>query len=205
MDPFCIIKHDWWRQDSTNSVVWITQRRLALSSNLPLFELFFSLAVHFNWLIRQLDISNAFLLGTLQEEVFMDQPRGFINTDYPDFVCKLNKVLYGLKQTPRVWFNRLSDSLLDFGFWQSFVDNSLFVLHHGSQQLFILIYVDEILVTSTHFDLIRSLLEKIKHDFALKDLGPLSFFLGIQASRDNSDLHLQHSKYIWIFCTRLKW
>lgn len=46
----------------------------------------------------------------------MDQPRGFINTDYPDFVCKLNKVLYGLKQTPRVWFNRLSDSLLDFGF-----------------------------------------------------------------------------------------
>jgi hypothetical protein len=87
-----------------------------------------------------------------------------------------------LKQAPRAWFNMLTDALLEFGFLQSLVDPSLFVLHYGSHHLFLLVYVDDILVTSSHVDLIQSLLHQLKVNFALKDLGQLSFFLGIQAS-----------------------
>ena len=86
-----------------------------------------SLVVQFDWTIRQLDISNAFLHGHLLEDVYMEQPRGFIDNQHLDFVCKLHKALYGLKQAPRAWFNRLSSFLLDIGFIASLLD---FLLIH---------------------------------------------------------------------------
>jgi hypothetical protein len=155
-----------------------------------------ALAIHYSWPIQQLDISNAFLHETLQEEVFMDQPQGFIDPQVPTHVYRSHKSLYGLKQAPRAWFNMLTDALLEFGFLQSLVDPSLFVLHCGSHHLFLLVYVDDMLVTGSHVDLIQSLLHQLKADFALKDLGQLSFFLGIQASQDAMGLHLRQSKYI---------
>ncbi|RVW86354.1 Retrovirus-related Pol polyprotein from transposon RE2 [Vitis vinifera] len=87
-------------------------------------------------------------LGFAQEEedVYMEQPKGFVNSEFPDYVCKLNKSLYGLKQAPRAWFMRLSQTLLEFGFLSSPVDASLFVYHKGHIHLFILIYVDDILL-----------------------------------------------------------
>ncbi len=106
----------------------------------------FTLVVQFQWPMQQLDISNAFLHGHLQEEIFMDQPQGFIHPDFPNYVCKLNKAIYGLKQAPRAWFTRLSDSLLEFGFLPSLVDTSLFVYHRGNEHLLILIYVDDIYI-----------------------------------------------------------
>jgi hypothetical protein len=87
-----------------------------------------AMAVHFNWPIRQLDVSNAFLHGSLLEEVYMEQPHGFVDMEHPDFVCKLHKSIYGLKEAPRAWFNCLSNSLLDLGFTASLVDSSLFIL-----------------------------------------------------------------------------
>lgn len=155
-----------------------------------------AIAVHFNWSIRQLDISNAFLHGQLQEDVYMTQPQGFVHPDFPHHVCKLHKAIYGLKQAPCAWFNRLSDSLLDFGFTQSLVDTSPFLFHQGAVHLFLLIYVDDILITGTHSTIIQSLLVKLRSDFALKDLGELSYFLGIQVHRKATSLHLQQSKYI---------
>ncbi|KAL6314902.1 hypothetical protein AAG906_029120 [Vitis piasezkii] len=110
--------------------------------------------LQFDWEIRQLDVSNAFLHGILLEDVYMEQPKGFVNSDFPDYVCKLNKSLYGLKQAPRAWFMRLSQTLLEFGFLSSPVDASLFVYHKGHIHLFILIYVDDILVTGTDPSLI---------------------------------------------------
>jgi hypothetical protein len=88
-----------------------------------------SLAVHYNWPLKQLDVSNAFLHGQLSEEVFMEQPTGFVDSMFPGHVCKLKKALYGLKQAPRAWFQRLSQALLHLGFIGSLVDTSLFILH----------------------------------------------------------------------------
>jgi hypothetical protein len=129
-----------------------------------------AIAVHFNWPIHQLDISNAFLHGKLQEDVYMTQPQGFMHPESPGHAYKLHKAIYGLKQAPWAWFNRLFDSLLEFEFIQSLVDSSLFLYHQGTTHLFILIYVYDILVTGTHGSVISSLLDKLRTDFALKNL-----------------------------------
>jgi hypothetical protein len=155
-----------------------------------------SLAIQFDWSIRQLDISNAFLHGYLGEEVFMEQPQGFVDREHPDYVCKLHKSLYGLKQAPRAWFNWLSSYLVELGFIASLVDPSLFIFTHGGIRLFMLIYVDDIILTGSHVTSIQSLISKLQSEFPLKDLGPLGFFLGIQATRTAAGLHLCQAKYI---------
>jgi len=159
-------------------------------------RLILALAVHFDWPIRQLDISNAFLHGSLNEEVYMEQPRGFVSSHHPTFVCKLNKAIYGLKQAPRAWYTRLSNFLLDLGFIVSLVDTFLFTFVTTGIKLFLLIYVDDIIVTGTHLHLIRGLISRLQQEFPAKDLGPLSYFLGIQVTRTPASLHLCQSKYV---------
>ena len=117
-----------------------------------------TLAVSFNWDIWQLDVSNAFLHGILDEEVYMAQPKGFEDPTNPQFVCKLYKSICGLKQAPRAWFNRLSIALLSIGFVSSQVDPSLFTYHRDSTHAFLLVYVDDILVTSNVWSFIDELI-----------------------------------------------
>lgn len=104
-------------------------------------------AVSKKWEIKQLDVQNVFLHGDLQEMVYMKQPPGFVHPERPDYVCRLNKAIYGLKQAPRAWFDKFSSFLLDFGFQCSFPDPSLFVYHHGSDDIYLLLYVDDMLLT----------------------------------------------------------
>lgn len=85
-----------------------------------------TLAVTHNWPIQQLDVNNAFLNEYLEEEVYMDRPFGFVSSN-PTQVCRLNKAIYGLKQAPRAWFERLTKTLLQFGFRTSKCDLSLFI------------------------------------------------------------------------------
>nr|GEW17755.1 hypothetical protein [Tanacetum cinerariifolium] len=108
-----------------------------------------SLALSQNWPLWQLDVNNAFLHGTLYEDVYMIQPPGYINQEYPNHICKLQKALYGLKQEPRAWYMELKQFLLDFGFRKSFVDASLFVYnHHGIMIYFMHRHITDLL---THF------------------------------------------------------
>lgn len=146
-------------------------------------RLVLALVVHFNWVVHQLDISNAFLHGYLKEEVFMEQPKGFEDPTFPDHVRHLHKSIYGLKQAPRAWFMRPSQALLELGFSNSIVDTSLFLFHQHSIHIFVLIYVDDILVSSNSPAAVSGLISHLHRDFVVKDLGPLSYFLGIQATR----------------------
>jgi hypothetical protein len=159
-------------------------------------RLVLALAVQFDWNIKQLDVSNAFLHGIFNEEVYMEQPPGFIHPLYPDYVCKLNKSLYGLKQAPRAWFTRLSQTLLDIGFTGSQVDPSLFTYHSGPIHVYLLVYVDDIILTGNHSKTLTTIINKLQADFAMKNLGSLTYFLGIQATRNTAGLHLRQSKYI---------
>jgi len=155
-----------------------------------------TLAVTNQWSLQQLDINNAFLNGYLTEEVYMVQPPGFEQTD-PSLVCKLNKALYGLKQAPRAWFDRLKTALIKLGFQSSKCDPSLFTLHAHNQCTFILVYVDDIIITGSSDSLIKQLVQQLNSEFSLKDLGKLDYFLGIEVHHSNSgSLLLSQTKYI---------
>nr|XP_016468706.1 PREDICTED: uncharacterized mitochondrial protein AtMg00810-like [Nicotiana tabacum] len=157
-----------------------------------------SLAVSFSWQIHQLDVKNAFLHGVLIEEVYMKQPRGFIHPDYPNHVCKLTKAIYGLKQAPRAWFHRFSAFLNSHGFACSKSDSSMFIYRSPFHVLILLLYVDDIIFTGSHNGLLDQFISHLSHQFAMKDLGNLHYFLGIQAVRTSHGLHLSQQKYISI-------
>lgn len=100
--------------------------------------------------MHQLDVKNAFLHGVLSKPVFMAQPPGFVDQRFPNHVCQLKKVLYGLRQAPLAWFHRFSSFLLTMGFKGSRADSSLFIYHKGSMILYLLLYVDDIIVTGNN-------------------------------------------------------
>lgn len=94
-----------------------------------------------------MDVKNAFLHGDLAETVYMRQPAGFVDRNKPDHVCLLHKSLYGLKQSPRAWFDKFSSYLLQFGFVCSIKDPSLFIYSKGKDVIMLLLYVDDMLIT----------------------------------------------------------
>jgi hypothetical protein len=159
-------------------------------------RLVLSLAVTYGWLIQQLDISNAFLHGFLTEDLYMAQPPGFESSKHPEYVCKLHKCFYGLTQALRVWFKRLTDFLIQLGFIASQADHSLFILHRNHSCIFMLIYVDDIIVTSSTPSGCAWLLAKMKCVFPVKDLGALHYFLGIEVRPTINGLLLTQQKYI---------
>ena len=130
------------------------------------------------------------------EDVYMHQPQGFVDSAYPSYVCKLNKALYGLKQAPRAWYDRLKESLVQWGFRVSKSDTSLFIKHAGTYILLILIYVDDILVTGSDSKLIGNVIQQLHSEFALKELGDFHYFLGIEVTPSVQGIHLSQTKYI---------
>ncbi|CAL9020273.1 unnamed protein product [Prunus brigantina] len=154
-----------------------------------------SLVVSQDWPIRQLDVQNAFLHGHLTEEVYMRQPKGFEDPSRPHHVCRLRKSLYGLKQAPRAWFHQFSEFLLQHGFVGSQADHSLFIYNSHGVYILLLIYVDDILITGNQSNKVQSLITSLSKAFAMKDLGPLSYFLGIEVTRMPTGLHLSQNKY----------
>ena len=158
-------------------------------------RLVLSIAVSNGWSLRQLDVNNAFLLGRLSENVFMAQPPGFVDHDHPSYVCKLHKAIYGLKQAPRAWYHELRQFLLASGFKNSHSDTSLFVLR-SNHVLYILVYVDDIVVTGSNDALISQFVECIAQRFSLKDLGSFSYFLGVEVVPHRLGILLSQRRYI---------
>lgn len=154
-----------------------------------------SLAVMHSWPLHQLDVKNAFLNGFLDKPVYMEQPPGYIDPLHPDHVCRLRKALYGLRQAPLAWYQRLRAFLLQLGFLCSHADTSLFVFHRQHVLIYLLVYVDDIIVTSNNPASIRTLMARLSKEFAIKDLGRLGYFLGLEVSYPSSGLFLSQSKY----------
>ncbi|WVZ94141.1 hypothetical protein U9M48_040073 [Paspalum notatum var. saurae] len=120
----------------------------------------------------------------LEEDVFMQQPPGYEDKNTPHYVCKLDKTLYGLKQTPRAWYARLSTKLQQLGFHMSKTDSSLFFFHQ--------VYVDDIILVSSSNQAVSALLHDLRTDFALKDFGQLR--IEVSQCADGS-LFSSQSKY----------
>jgi hypothetical protein len=154
-----------------------------------------SLALARSWPVHQLDVKNAFLHGALTETVYCCQPTGFVDSSHPDMVCRLNRSLYGLKQAPRAWHSRLATYLVTLGFMEAKSDTSLFVHHHGAETAYLLLYVDDIVLTASSQSLLRRLVDALQREFPVKDLGVLHHFLGVTAEPRPSGLLLHQRQY----------
>jgi hypothetical protein len=155
-----------------------------------------TIAASRNWTTKQLNVSNAFLHGHLKEEVFCQQPTGFVDANRPDAVCLLDKSLYGLRQAPRAWFERFAAFIKTIGFSPTRSDPSLFILRHGSSTAFLLLYVDDIVLTGSSLALLQHVVDKLRAEFAVKDMGALRFFLGIDVQRTKDSFYLSQERYV---------
>lgn len=120
-----------------------------------------SLAVSYCWPIHRLDVTNVFLDGNLNEHVYCEQPSDFVHPARPDHVCFLLKVLCGLKQAPWVWFHGFAAHLRSLGFHESKSDTSLFVYHRDSATTYLLLHVDDIILTASSSKLLRTIIDAL--------------------------------------------
>ncbi|KAA3465059.1 Retrovirus-related Pol polyprotein from transposon TNT 1-94 [Gossypium australe] len=158
-----------------------------------------SLAVMKGWSLRQTDVNNAFLNSDLTEDIYMEQPPGFEvpSTNGQQLVCKLNKALYGLRQAPRAWFHTLKQYLITrLNFNASKADPSLFIRTSSENVVLLMVYVDDIVITSSSNAEINSIVQQLHSKFTLKDMGQLNFFLGIEVQHTPLRLFLSQKKYV---------
>jgi hypothetical protein len=163
----------------------------SLVVNLATIRMVLATAISHNWPIQQCDVNNAFLHGTLTETVFCCQPMGFTDPARPDLVCRLHKSLYGLKQAAQAWYSRFATSLTSLGFIEAKSDTSLFIFHRRSETVYILLYVDDIILTASSTELLRHTISALQQEFIMKDLGPLHHFLGITIEQHPNGLFLR--------------
>ncbi|GJY47740.1 retrovirus-related pol polyprotein from transposon TNT 1-94 [Tanacetum coccineum] len=126
----------------------------------------------------QMDIKSNFLIGFINEEVYVSQPPGFVDFKKPNHVFKLKKALYGLKQAPKAWYDRLKAFLLDHNL--GIVDNTLFTKKRDLHIIIVQIYVDDIIFGSTCQELCDNFSKIMHDDFKMSMMGELNFFLGLQ-------------------------
>jgi hypothetical protein len=162
---------------------------------LATIRLVLPIVVSQGWSLRQLDVQNMFLHGVLEEDVYMKQPPRFVDPVHPSYHCKLDKALYGFKQAPRAWYSRLSDKIHSLRFVSSKGDISLFMYCKGQVTIFLLVYVDDIIIASSSNQAIDALLLDLQRDFSLKDLGALHLFLGVQVTPVSDGILLSQKKY----------
>ena len=154
-----------------------------------------SLAVNLEWELWQMDVKNAFLQGELEDEVYMRPPPGLEDTIESGKVFKLNKAIYGLKQSPRAWYHKLSNTLMERGFKRSEADHTLFTITSQEGIVVILVYVDDIIISGNDKVGIQDTKSFLKSVFDIKDLGELKYFLGIEVCRSKEGLFISQRKY----------
>ena len=149
--------------------------------------------------LHQMDVQTAFINGTLEEEIYMTQPEGYVEESTEHLVCKLKKSLYGLKQASRCWFKTMDSFLKDSGYEQCKSGSLLYIKRVGGEELMIIaLYVDDMLIASNSKKMLRLEKNALKEKFRMRDLGDAHYCLGIQITRDrvNKKMLLCQTKYL---------
>jgi hypothetical protein len=142
-----------------------------------------ALAAHYHLDIYQMDVDAAYLNGHLSEEIYMKQPEGLIDPQHPDFVCKLQRSLYGLKQSGRVWHETLDDFLLKCGFSNNTADTCVYYRNSDEGRIIIAVYVDDLVILTNSDSILARTKRVLNQRFHMKDLGPAHYILGIKIER----------------------
>ena len=139
-----------------------------------------ALACHLKFKLYQTDVKTAFLNRLLEEDVYVAQPKGFIDPHFPNHVLYLKKTLYGFKQAPRAWYDRLTQYLVSHGFARGKTDQTLFIKREGGELIVAQVYVDDIIFGSTKDELAHSFSNLMQAEFKMSMIGDLTHFLGLQ-------------------------
>jgi hypothetical protein len=140
------------------------------------------------WEVHHMDVKNAFLHGDLSEEIYMEQPQGFMHDS--SLVCRLKKYFYGLKQALKAWYAKMGSYLLSYKFECFKSDPNVYMLRTVDSLLLLVLYLDDLLITGCLTSAIVAV-KRILHDrFLMTDMGPLHFFLGLKISQDASSIKL---------------
>ncbi|GJR87762.1 putative ribonuclease H-like domain-containing protein [Tanacetum coccineum] len=160
-------------------------------------RLFLAYASYMDFTVYQMDVKSAFLYGTIEEEVYVNQPPSFEDLEFPNKVYKVEKALYGLHQAPRAWYATLSTYLLENGFRRGTIDKTLFIKKIKNDILLVQVYVDDIIFGSTKKSLSTEF-EKLMHKrFQMSSMGELTFFLGLQVEQRKDGIFLSQDKYVY--------
>lgn len=167
----------------------------ALVARLDSVRLLIALAAHKGWEVHHMDVKSAFLNGDLEEEVYVEQPTGFVVVGKEHKVLKLRKALYGLHQAPRAWNAKLDRTLLSFGFRRSPSEHAIYIRQDDGKQLVIEVYVDDLVITGSNNIDIRSFKKQMATAFKMSDLGLLHYYLGIEVKQGAEGISLSQGTY----------
>jgi hypothetical protein len=173
-------------------------------ARLEAIRLFLAFASFKGFKVFQLDVKSAFLYGKVQEVVYVSQPDGFVDPDFPDRVYKLDKALYGLHQAPRAWYETLSTHLLENGFERGQIDSTLFIKRKKEDFLLVQVYVDDIIFGSSDEKMCQEFELVMKSRFEMSAMGELSYFLGLQVEQKKNGMFIHQTKYVYDILSRFK-
>ncbi|GJT50918.1 putative ribonuclease H-like domain-containing protein [Tanacetum coccineum] len=168
----------------------------AFVARIEAIRLFLAYALFKDFVVYQMDVKSAFLYGKIEEEVYVCQPSGFEDPDFPDRVYKVEKALYGLHQAPKAWYETLSTYLLDNGFQRGKIDKTLFIRRDKGDILLVQVYVDDIIFGSTKKSLCTEFEKMMHKKFQMSFMGELTFFLGLQVKQKKDGIFISQDKYV---------
>jgi hypothetical protein len=159
---------------------------------------FLSLVAMHNYELEQLDVKTAFLHGDLEEGIYMDQSEDFVVPGKEDYLCRLKKSLYGLKQSPRQWYKRFDSFMISNDFQRSQYDSCIYLKFVNGSPTYLLLYIDDMLIVAKSMKEIAALKAQLSHEFDMKDLGVAKKILGMEMIRDRKSglLYLSQKNYI---------
>lgn len=163
-----------------------------------------AIAAIYNLEIHQMDVKTAFLNGDLEEEIYMEQPEGFLSKGNETKVCRLVKSLYGLKQAPKQWHEKFDSVMLNNGFRINECDKCVYYKQVGQSYVMICLYVDDMLIFGPNFDTIKTVKKMLINHFDMKDLGVADVILGIKIIRTPKGIQLSQSHYVKKVIERFK-
>jgi len=133
-----------------------------------------------------MDVKTAFLNGNLEEDVYMDQSVGFAEEGKEHMMCKLKRSIYELKQASREWYLKFNDTIVSFGFKENTVDQCIYLKVSDSKFIFLILYVDDILLTTNDLGQLSETERFLSNNFEMKDIGEAYYVIGIEIFRDRS-------------------